>query len=393
MNLRKICCFPEPQTLFVGSPQTNRWYATDQRVVITAYSPPIEGTNTSAGIVGISARWDQDPDAPLGHATPGSGDAFYDGPEVLGTDDTLSLAAAGLGCHTARVFGWDNTGRSDYRRYGPLCFDNVKPVVSCGSPDGAWHATDVQIECTASDTLSGLLNFADADFFLSTSAPAGTETADASTGSNEVLDVAGNFVIAGPIGGNKVDKKPPGISIFSPAAVTYTVRQAVPASYACSDGGSGTATCTGPVASGSNIDTATVGTKTFTVNSTDNVGNGASRSVTYNVTYRICLLYDPTKASSGRGFAIRLQLCDANSANVSEQSIAVTAVAVDGSPAKAKPLGSLNPGNVFLYGPGTAPGASYLYNLDTKGLAAGSHVLTFTVQGDPIVHAAPFKLG
>jgi len=47
---------------------------------------------------------------------------------------------------------------------------------------------------------------------------------------------------------------------------------------------------------------------------------------------------------------------------------------------------------VFLYGPGTSPGASYLYVLDTQGLGAGAHVLTFKVQGDPIVHSAPFVL-
>jgi hypothetical protein len=43
------------------------------------------------------------------------------------------------------------------------------------------------------------------------------------------------------------------------------------------------------------------------------------------------------------GFVIRLELCDTSNANVSAQN--------------------------------------------------GSHVLTFTVQGDPIVHAAPFTLG
>jgi hypothetical protein len=52
----------------------------------------------------------------------------------------------------------------------------------------------------------------------------------------------------------------------------------------------------------------------------------------------------------------------------------------------------LNPGNVFLYGPGTSPGASYLYVLDAQALGAGAHVLSFTVQGDPVVHSAGFAL-
>jgi hypothetical protein len=73
-------------------------------------------------------------------------------------------------------------------------------------------------------------------------------------------------------------------------------------------------------------------------------------------------------------------------------SIKLVATGVDGIASKAKPLGMLNPNNVFLYGPGTAPGASYLYVLDTQGLANGSHVLNFTVQGDPIPHTIPFIL-
>ena len=63
-----------------------------------------------------------------------------------------------------------------------------------------------------------------------------------------------------------------------------------------------------------------------------------------------------------------------------------------GSRRRRSRIGSLNPGNKFLYGPGTAPGASYLYNLDTLGLSSGAHVLNFTVQGDPIPHTVPFKL-
>lgn len=73
-------------------------------------------------------------------------------------------------------------------------------------------------------------------------------------------------------------------------------------------------------------------------------------------------------------------------------SITLTATAIDGNPVKAKPLGALNPGNKFLYGPGSAPGASYLYVLDTQGLGSGNHTLSFIVQGDPVAHSAPFTL-
>jgi hypothetical protein len=206
------------------------------------------------------------------------------------------------------------------------------------------------------------------------------------------LDNAGNSTTEGPVGGNKVDKKAPSIAISTPTATSYIINQTVASVYGCTDGGSGLATCAGPVASGSAIDTASVGTKTFTVNATDNVANAGAQSVSYGVTYRICLQYDPAKPTSGRAQNISLQLCDFNNANLSAASIKVTATAVDGSPAKARPLGTVNPGNVFLYGPGTSPGASYLYVLDTQGLGAGLHVLSFTVQGDPVVHTAGFTL-
>lgn len=280
---------------------------------------------------------------------------------------------------------------------GPICcnkIDEEPPTYKCGTADGIWHGTDVTIPCTAADqvSLSGLANPADASFGLSTTVAAGTETANAPTGTHQIFDVAGNSVTAGPIGGNMVDKKPPSITITVPAATTYIINQPVPANYGCVDGGSGVATCAGPVANGSAINTSSVGAKTFTVNATDKVANASSLAVNYSVTFKVCLQYNPAKAMNGRPANITLQLCDYNGANVSSKSITLTALAVDGNPALAKPLGNLNPGNVFLYGPPSAPSATYLYLLDTSALGSGAHVLTFMAQGDPIVHSAPFTL-
>jgi hypothetical protein len=255
-----------------------------------------------------------------------------------------------------------------------------------------WYPYDPSVPCSATDADSGLASAGDADFYLVTSVPAGTETANAFTNSRSVCDKAGNCTPAGPVGGNKVDKKPPSITLTAPGALEYVVNQPVPADYTCTDGGSGVDTCAGPVASGANINTAAVGTVTFTVDAKDKVGNTSATSATYKVTYRICLQYDPDQPLNGRGINISLQLCDYNNVNVSQQSIVVTALSVDGAAQKAKPLGSLNPGNAFLYGPGTAPGASYLYVLDTQGLGQGTHVLTFSVAGDPVTHAAPFRI-
>lgn len=383
-----------PQVTFSGA-TANTWYHTDRHVDFTIVSPSPQGTNASVGLAGYTAQWDAEVADVKSHATPGSGDSFYDGPQKRGSSDFLSLASAGLGCHTAHVRGWDNAGETNTdQAFGPVCFDDQPPAVYCYPTDGAWHASDVTVNCVAVDqsNLSGLADPGDVRFTLTTSVPAGTETADAFTNTHQVCDVAGNCVTAGPVGGNMVDKEAPAITITVPTATQYVVNQSVPADYACTDGGSGVASCAGPVASGNPIDTTTVGTKTFTVNAADNVNNASSQSVGYAVTYKICLQYDPTKPSSGRAYGFTLQLCDFNNVNVSLASIVVTATAVDDVAARAKPLGALNPGNEFLYGPGTSPGASYLYSLDTRGLALGAHVLDFMVQGDPIPHTAPFIL-
>ena len=69
--------------------------------------------------------------------------------------------------------------------------DTDAPDVTCGSADGDWHGDNVAIRCTATDAGSGVAD-ADAEFSLATSVPAGTEDANAQTGSRQVCDLAGN---------------------------------------------------------------------------------------------------------------------------------------------------------------------------------------------------------
>ena len=96
------------------------------------------------------------------------------------------------------------------------------PVVACGAVDGAWHANNVSIACTAEDTASGLADPADAAFSLSTSVQPGTEDGNAATGSRQVCDLADNCATAGPIDGNKVDRKAPVLSLTADRTVDAT---------------------------------------------------------------------------------------------------------------------------------------------------------------------------
>jgi len=271
--------------------------------------------------------------------------------------------------------------------------DETPPTINCASPDGAWHPGNVSIACTASDGGgSGLANPNDAAFALSTSVPAGTETANASTGSRIVCDVAGNCASAGPIAGNKIDRKAPVITITTPSAQTYLVGQSVTASYTCIDPGSGTSTCSGPVASGEPINTSVPGASAFTVTASDAAGNTASQSLSYSVGYNTCALYDQTKAhKAGSTVPIKLQVCSPGGANLSSPSLSVVALGVnlvaDSAPGVLEDAGNANPDNQFRF-----TGDAYVFNLSTKGLAQGTYALVFTISGDPTKHLVQFQV-
>lgn len=82
------------------------------------------------------------------------------------------------------------------------------------------------------------------------------------------------------------DETPPSITINTPEdGAEYKLDQLLAANYFCSDGGSGVSVCDGTVDSGSNIDTASVGSKTFTVDAEDVAGNTVSASHDYSIVY------------------------------------------------------------------------------------------------------------
>jgi VCBS repeat-containing protein len=102
----------------------------------------------------------------------------------------------------------------------------------------------------------------------------------------------------------KIDTVAPDITITAPANATYLLNASVPSSYSCLDPipGSGLDTCVGPVSSGSNFNTSTVGPKTFTVTATDVAGNQTIQTNNYSVNYAITLT--PLKISAQQGSAV-----------------------------------------------------------------------------------------
>lgn len=114
---------------------------------------------------------------------------------------------------------------------------------------------------------------------------------------------------------------------------------------------------------------------------------------TLTVTYNICLLYDPGHAAnSGSTIPIILRLCDASGQNVSSPSIGVQAMEVVMVPTMAtwpaQDPGNANPGGIFR-----VTGDSYHFNLQTDpSMPSGMYNLMFTVDGDPVSHAAPLAI-
>jgi len=317
------------------------------------------------------------------------------------TADAPSQARGTVDVTVTTPNGTSPTSSADQFTYDP---DTTSPTTTAAvspAPIGGWNKGLVTVNLNATDNVcgSGVKNITYSASGAQTIGPTTVPVSSTSVQiSNEGITTVSFFATdnANNVESTKtqvvrIDNTPPTITIITPAAgAAYILHEPVTANYGCTDSASGLATCIGTVVNGTPIDTASLGTKTFTVNATDNVGNASSQSVTYYVTYKICLQYDPAKPSGGRAYQIKIQLCDYNNVNLSDMSITVTATAVDGNPALLKALGTLNPGNVFLYGPGTAPGASYTYNLDTLGLPSGMHVLNFVVQGDLVSHTAPF---
>ncbi|MEO8683187.1 MAG: thrombospondin type 3 repeat-containing protein, partial [Vicinamibacterales bacterium] len=173
---------------------------------------------------------------------------------------------------------------ADHDGIGDTCDDMIAPSIACAAPDGVWHAGNVSLACTASDGGTGLANATDASFSLITSVVDDIEDANASTDSRVVCDLAGNCAQAGPIVGNKIDRKDPVITLSTPPnGAVYQLGRVVNASYSCADGGSGPGTCSGTAANGAAIDTSSIGSKTFVVNAADAVGNLSSTAVTYAV--------------------------------------------------------------------------------------------------------------
>ena len=161
-----------------------------------------------------------------------------------------------------------------------------------------------------------------------------------------------------------VDETAPAVTIDSPLDGGVYVRdEKVTARYSCADepGGSGVASCKGPVADGAAVDTSTLGEHTFAVDAEDNAGNRSSASATYTVVDRtpptialttpaggavyglgeqVTAYYSCADEAGGSGLASCVGTVPAGAAidtsSVGEKSFTVDAADVAGNPASVR---------------------------------------------------------
>src|SRR6202035_1618894 len=196
-----------------------------------------------------------------------------------------------------------------------------------------------------------------------------------------------------------VDNTPPTITITTPANnAVYVLNQVVKASYGCTDASPlASGSPTGTVPSGSNIDTASVGVKTFTVTCTDVAGNVSTTSVTYTVVSYNASVQQPINADGSSVFnasrgvipvKFSLTLNGAATCALPPATIVVTRTA-------GGTLGAIDESTYDLAADSGAnfriSGCQYIYNLPSKSLGPGTYEVDIIISG-AVVGSGVFAL-
>jgi uncharacterized UPF0146 family protein len=194
-----------------------------------------------------------------------------------------SINTSTLGTKSFTVTATDLAGQSS----GPVTVtytvvDSTNPTVSITSPTATTYeyGATVNAAYSCSDAGSGIASCIGT---VANGSPINTTTLGPNSFVVTATDVAGN-VAQSTVNYTVADTIDPTVTITTPVnGASYGLNSTVNAAYSCADSGSGIASCVGTAANGSPIDTATTGTKTFTVTATDNAGRTKVASVTYNV--------------------------------------------------------------------------------------------------------------
>jgi hypothetical protein len=176
-----------------------------------------------------------------------------------------------------------------------------------------------------------------------------------------------------------IDNTLPQITINAPInGKVYIMNQKVFADWSVRDA-SGIASATGTYPNGSAINTASVGTKNFSVYAKDNAGNTNTTNVTYYIRYKFSGFLEPISPDgssifrSGSKVQIRFRLSDANLKNVANAvarlNFNLITPIITGRNLKPYSYDTATTSGLFKY---DSMKNWYYFQLDTKGLQTGT---------------------
>jgi hypothetical protein len=178
---------------------------------------------------------------------------------------------------------------------------------------------------------------------------------------------------------------------------------AVTASYTCADTLSGVASCVGPVPNGSNINTGSVGAKSFTVNAQDTLGNSGSATNKYSVAYvsgGICnggpghAILQPINTDGtsvfqkGSTVPAKFRVCDGNGVSIGTAGVVssfklVQTLSGTTSTSVNEVVDSTTPDTAFRW---DATDKLWIYNISTKSLTAGkTYIFNITLNDSSVI--------
>jgi hypothetical protein len=243
-----------------------------------------------------------------------------------------------------------------------------------------WYKSNVTVHTSGSDSISSPVNCT-ADQIQT------TETAGQPFNGSCMND-AGLATNASALT-VKLDKTPPAISSGNDGQ-SYQLSSSQTATFSCSDPGSlsGLASCDGSVANLSSLSTTPVGPHSYSVNTADNAGNTASKTVTYSVGYRWDGFMQPindtahqiglyeSKFKLGSTIPVKLQLKTASGTPVQANAVPGFSYKKLGSTCdsltdtESTVAADATTGSTFRWDSSLL---GYIYNFSTKSLTAGEY--------------------
>lgn len=193
-------------------------------------------------------------------------------------------------------------------------------------------------------------------------------------------DSVGNTEAVSTSAAARIDTTPPALNLSCPAAVLLNA-SGVNATFTASDGQSGLASAaSGSVA----VDTSFVGIRTVTRTATDNVGNQTTKSCSTAVQYMYSGLLQPINPDgssifkAGSTVPVKFSLTNAQAGLVGTAAATLTIAKIsnniEGTFVEAVSTANATTGNLFR-----SDGGQYIFNLSTKGLAAGTYSIKVSI--------------